>query len=78
MGANAAEGNLRRLLNLSAAPSPRSIAAIVWPEAATPFLLERDAAVRRKIASIVPDKGYLITGALRANPPPGPVVTDVE
>jgi apolipoprotein N-acyltransferase len=70
----AAEGNLRRLLNLSAAPSPRSIAAVVWPEAATPFLLERDVAVRRKIASIVPDKGYLVTGALRANPPPGPVV----
>src|SRR5215469_3649543 len=70
----AAEGNLRRLLNLSAAPSSRSIAAIVWPEAATPFLLERDVTVRREIASIVPDKGYLITGALRASLPPGPVM----
>jgi apolipoprotein N-acyltransferase len=70
----AAEGNLQRLLNLSSAPSARSLAAIVWPEAATPFLLERDATVRRKIAAIVPDKGYLITGALRASPPLGPVV----
>jgi apolipoprotein N-acyltransferase len=70
----AAEDNLRRLLNLSAAPSLRPIAAVIWPEAATPFLLERDVAVRLEIGSIVPDKGYLITGALRANPPPGPVV----
>jgi apolipoprotein N-acyltransferase len=70
----AAENNLQKLLNLSAAPSPRSITAIIWPEAATPFLLEREVAIRHKIASIVPDKGFLITGALRANPPPGPVV----
>jgi apolipoprotein N-acyltransferase len=70
----AAEGNLRRLLNLSAAPSPHSIAAIIWPEAATPFLLERDEGVRREVASIIPDRGYLITGALRASPLPGPVV----
>jgi len=59
---------------LSAAPSPHPIAAVVWPEAATPFLLERDATARRKIAAIVPEKGYLITGALRASPPPEPVV----
>jgi apolipoprotein N-acyltransferase len=69
----AAEDNLRRLLNLSAPPSPHMIAAIIWPEAATPYLLERDATVRRKIAAIIPDKGYLITGALRASPSLGPV-----
>jgi apolipoprotein N-acyltransferase len=69
-----AEGNLRRLVNLSGAASPRPIAAIIWPEAATPFLLERDATVRREIAAIVPKRGYLLTGALRASPPPGPVV----
>jgi apolipoprotein N-acyltransferase len=70
----AAESNFRRLLNLSAAPSPHPIAAVVWPEAATPFLLDRDATARRKIAAIVPEKGYLITGALRASQPPEPVV----
>ena len=70
----AAESNLRKLLNLSGAPSPHPLAAIVWPEAATPFLLERDATVRRKIAAIVPDKAYLITGALRGSPSLGPVV----
>ena len=71
---SAAESNLRRLLNLSAAASPRPIAAIIWPEAATPFLLERDATARGEIAAIVPKQGYLITGALRGSPPPGPVV----
>ena len=38
-----------------------------------PYLLERDPAARRAIAAVVPARGYLITGALRANPPPGPV-----
>jgi apolipoprotein N-acyltransferase len=70
----AAASNLRKLLNLSAAASTRPIAAIIWPEAATPFLLERDATVRREMAAIVPKQGYLITGALRGSPPPGPVV----
>ena len=70
----AAESNFRKLLNLSAAASPWPIAAIIWPEAATPFLLERDATIRREIAAIVPEGGYLITGALRASPPPGPAV----
>jgi apolipoprotein N-acyltransferase len=71
---SAAEDNLRKLLNLSAAASPRPIAAIIWPEAATPFLLERNVTVRREIAAIVPEQGYLITGALRASPLAGPVV----
>ena len=70
----AAEINLRKLLNLSTAASTRPIAAIIWPEAATPFLLERDATVRREMAAIVPKQGYLITGALRGSPPQGPVV----
>ena len=70
----AAEGNLRKLVNLSTAASHRRIAAVIWPEAATPFLLERDTTVRREIAAVVPERGYLITGALRASPPPGPVV----
>jgi apolipoprotein N-acyltransferase len=69
----AGEENLRRLLYLSAAPAPRRVAAILWPEAAMPFLLERDARVRHKIAAVVPESGYLITGALHANPLPGSV-----
>ena len=69
----AAEANFRRLLNLSAAPAAHPIRAVVWPEAATPFLLERDVVHRREIAAVAPERGYVITGALRANPPPDPV-----
>ena len=69
----AARDNFRRLLDLSAASVQAPLTAVVWPEAATPYLLERDAAARRAIASVVPKGGYLLTGALRANPPPAPV-----
>ncbi len=68
-----AQSNFRRLLDLSAAPAPHPLAAILWPEAASPFLLGRDAAARQAMAAIVPRGGYLITGALRANPPPAPI-----
>jgi apolipoprotein N-acyltransferase len=69
-----AERNFRLLLDLSGAPPTHPIAAVVWPEAATPFLLGRDASRRREIGDIATGRGYVITGALRANPPPGPVV----
>ena len=69
----AAQADFRRLLALSAAPADHPLAAVLWPEAAAPFLLGRDAAARQAIATIVPHGGYLITGALRANPPPGPI-----
>jgi apolipoprotein N-acyltransferase len=70
----AAESNFRLLLELSEAPSTHPIAAVVWPEAATPFLLGRDASRRREIGAVALGRGYVITGALRANPPSGPVV----
>jgi apolipoprotein N-acyltransferase len=69
----AAERNLRLLLDLSRGPAAHPIAAVVWPEAATPFLLERDAPHRREMGAVASGRNYLITGALRANPPPGPV-----
>jgi apolipoprotein N-acyltransferase len=69
----AAEENFRRLLKLSAAPATHPLAAILWPEAAATFLIERDAARRNELAAVAPKDGYLVTGALRANPPPGPV-----
>ena len=70
----AAERNLRLLLDLSGGPATHPVAAVLWPEAATPFLLERDASRRRGIGAVAPSRGYVITGALRANPPPGPAV----
>ena len=69
----AAEANFRRLIELSGAPAAHPLAAVLWPEAASPFLLDRDAVHRRAVAAIAPKGGYAIAGALRANPPPGPV-----
>jgi apolipoprotein N-acyltransferase len=69
----AAERNFRLLLDLSGAPASHPIAAIVWPEAATPFLLERDTRHRTEIGTVAAGRNYLITGALRADPPAGPV-----
>jgi apolipoprotein N-acyltransferase len=69
----AADRNFRLLLDLSGASASHPIAAVVWPEAATPFLLERDASRRREIGAIASGRGYVITGALRADTPPGPV-----
>jgi apolipoprotein N-acyltransferase len=36
-------------------------------------LLERNPSLRRQIATIAAGRGYVITGAVRANPPPDPV-----
>jgi apolipoprotein N-acyltransferase len=70
----AAVADFERLTALSAARATQPVAAILWPEAAVPFFLGRDPAALRAIAAIVPRDGYVISGALRANPPPGPVV----
>jgi apolipoprotein N-acyltransferase len=69
----AAARNFRLLLDLSAAPATHHLSAVIWPEAATPYLLERDPSHLREIATIAPEDGYVITGAVRADPPPGPV-----
>src|SRR5271169_2007971 len=47
----AAQADFRRLLDLSGAPAAHQLAAVLWPEAASPFLLDRDAAARRAIAT---------------------------
>jgi len=70
---SAAQRNFRLLLDLSNAPANRAIAAVVWPEAATPFLLERDAYHGREIGSVAASRGYVITGAVRADPTTGPI-----
>lgn len=68
-----ADRNLRLLLDLSTGPATHPIAAVLWPEAAVPFLLERDALRRNEIGAAAVARNYVITGALSANPPPGPV-----
>lgn len=71
----AAQSNFARLVALSREPGSRPLKAVLWPEAAAPFLIERDEPARRAIAAAAPQGGYVITGALRANPPPTPVDT---
>ena len=76
----AAEANFHRLIELSSGPSEHPLAAVLWPEAAAPFLIERDGPHRAAIAAVAPrdgpgggpGDGYVITGALRANPAPDP------
>ncbi|MBV9859000.1 MAG: apolipoprotein N-acyltransferase [Alphaproteobacteria bacterium] len=67
-----AESNFRRLIDLSTAPADHSLAAVLWPEAASPFLLDRDPAHRARLAAIAPRDSYVIAGTLRASPPAGP------
>ncbi len=68
----AAETNFQRLIELSSSRADHPLAAVLWPEAAATFLIERDAGRRAAIAAIAPKDGYVITGALRANQPPAP------
>ena len=64
----AAEDNFHRLIELSARPpAHQPLAAVLWPEAAATFLLERDAAHRAAIAAVAPKGGYVITGAVRGD-----------
>ncbi|MFZ3235262.1 MAG: apolipoprotein N-acyltransferase [Stellaceae bacterium] len=69
----ASRSNFQRLIELSSSPAQHPLSAILWPEAATPFLLARDAPARHAVAAVAPKGGYVITGALRANPPPAPI-----
>jgi apolipoprotein N-acyltransferase len=69
----AADANFHRLVELSGSPAEHPLAAVLWPEAAATFLLERDDARRAALAAVAPKGGYVITGALRGNPRSGPV-----
>lgn len=60
----------RELLGLSVQPAATPPTTIIWPEAATPFLLEQSADARAAAAAIVPPGGLLITGTPRATPAP--------
>jgi len=67
---NDAEANFHRLIELSTAPPSHPLSAVIWPEAAATYLLERDAEHRAAVAAVAPPGGYVLTGALRGPPPP--------
>jgi apolipoprotein N-acyltransferase len=69
----AAEANFHRLIELSSAPSEHKLAAVIWPEAAATFFLERDEPHRLAVAAVAPAGGYVITGALHGSPLSGPL-----
>jgi len=52
-----------RHLQLSRAPAPRPLAAIVWPETATPFRPDASPEAMQALASVAPPGGYVILGA---------------
>ncbi|HUI17206.1 MAG TPA: apolipoprotein N-acyltransferase [Alphaproteobacteria bacterium] len=60
--------NLLELMRLSLAPGYDRISDLVWPEAAVPFYLANEEAVRRELARLVPKDGLLLTGTLRRAP----------
>lgn len=45
---------------------PASLIAVIWPETASPFLLDQDAEARRLVASALPPHSMLLAGAIRA------------
>lgn len=58
--------NWDRLLQLSVAPSKTPITHLIWPEAAPPFLLEREPVALDEIAQLTAHDRVLITGTERA------------
>jgi len=67
---NEAEANFHRLIELSSAPPQHPLTAVIWPEAAVTYFLERDDPHRAAVAGVVPRGGYVLTGALRGSAPP--------
>lgn len=63
------ETHLRRLAELTAAPSPLPIAAVVWPETATPLFLDRHDVLRRSFAAALPAGAVLLAGSPRMQEP---------
>lgn len=64
--------HLRRDLELTRNAAKKTDAeatvVVVWPETAVPFLVDQDGDVRSAIAGVVPEGGFVVTGAPRATP----------
>lgn len=44
-------------------PGLPPLRAVIWPESAVPYAIDREPVVRDYLASVVPPNGYLVTGA---------------
>jgi apolipoprotein N-acyltransferase len=63
--AAAREQNLYKYIGLSLRPAQEPLAAVIWGETATGYLVEAQEAVRAALAQAVPAGGVLITGTVR-------------
>lgn len=71
---NAAYRNVLRQVELTRnTPGGETARLVIWPEAAVPFLIEREQMLRTALAGVVPAGGYLFTGAPRGEPQTGPL-----
>jgi apolipoprotein N-acyltransferase len=59
------ERHLIHTMRLTRGAGYEGITHVIWPEAAVPFALSRDASLRQAIGTIVPPGGLLLTGAPR-------------
>ena len=53
-------------MRLSAGVAKQPVTHVIWPETAAPFFLNKEAGARRRMATVVPAGGALITGTLRS------------
>ena len=65
---------VRTLMRLTQeTPGLDKVKAVIWPESAANYLLERDPDLRALLAQAVPPDGLLLTGAPRGEPLDGPL-----
>ena len=62
---------LKKLLDLSRRDGFDKLAAVVWPETATPFIVQPNSRGLAMLAVAAPPGGYLLAGAARAGEDPG-------
>ena len=59
-------GQLKKLIDLSRRSGFDKLAAVVWPETASPFIIQPDSPGLAMLAVAAPRGGYLLAGAARA------------
>lgn len=59
------EQNFEATLAITRSPGFAAATHVIWPETAIPFPIAEDAARRERLASAVPPRGFLISGAPR-------------
>jgi len=58
---------LAKLIEMSRRDGFDRLAAVIWPETAPPFIIEPGSAALEAMATAVPPRGYLLTGAARGS-----------